>query len=103
MSVGRALSIDEELRMRTIYIRLMDEGTDVFRPVSATKISDNVYEIDRSNSYDPVDEVWEFLPRTLVKVESSVLSGLAELVAISLFSKQYCILSLSGSEIEETP
>jgi len=70
--------------MKNIFIRLMDEGTDVFRPVSATKISDDVYEIDESNSYDPKDEVWEFLPGTLVKVESRLLSGQAELVAIEM-------------------
>lgn len=68
--------------MKNIFIRLMDEGTDVFRPVFATKISDNVYEIDQSNSYDQEDEVWEFSPGTIVKVESGFLSGQAELVAI---------------------
>jgi len=67
---------------KRIYIRLMDEGTDVFRPVFATKISDQVYEIDTSNPYDQEDEVWEFLPGARVRVESRFLSGQAELVAI---------------------
>lgn len=41
-----------------IYIRLLDEGTEVYRPVKAMKVSKNIYKI---NSKPSDDEVWEFL------------------------------------------
>jgi hypothetical protein len=72
-----------EIMKRTIYVRLMDEGTRVFRPVTATEIGDNLYEIDESNVYMKNDETWEFVPGTRVNVEQKHLSGKLKLVAIS--------------------
>jgi hypothetical protein len=44
---------------RTIYVRLLDEGTDVFRPVRAEQIEIDVFKIVAENSA-PEDEKWEF-------------------------------------------
>jgi hypothetical protein len=45
--------------LTTIYIYLNDEGTDVWRPVTARHIDADIYEIVTENS-DPLNEPWEF-------------------------------------------
>jgi hypothetical protein len=54
---------------KTIYIRLLNEGTDVWRPTLGEKIEDNVYKILPKDDYDPELEEWEFIPGTIVKCE----------------------------------
>ena len=46
---------------RTIYVRLLDEGTDVWRPVEAVAVSPDVFEIAPDVTV-PDDERWEFGP-----------------------------------------
>jgi hypothetical protein len=65
-----------------IYVQLLNEGTKVYRPVSATKVKDNIYRIDGEDIYDGEDEVWEFLPGSLVKVGKKLLQGDFVMVAI---------------------
>ena len=67
--------------MENIYVRLLDEGTVVYRPVPATKISYNLYKLEGSKIYDP-DENWEFTPNTLVLVEEINLQGEDVLIAV---------------------
>ena len=67
--------------MKTIYVQLLNEGSEVYRPVLSKKINDFLYEL-LDNNYDPEDEEWEFLPGTIVVVEEKILSGEKELVAI---------------------
>ena len=66
-----------------IYIRLLEEGTTAYRPVSATKIGENVFQIKGFDTYDPEDEIWEFLPGSTVLVEEQTLSNKKVLVAIA--------------------
>jgi hypothetical protein len=67
---------------KTIYVQLLDEGTKVYRPVSATKIQKGIYEIKSSEIYNSEDEIWEFPPNTCVIVEEQYLDGENVLVAI---------------------
>lgn len=67
---------------KNIYIQVLEEGTKVYRPVPAIEIENNIYEVKGFDIYDPVDEVWEFLPGTYVLVEEQNLSGENVLVAI---------------------
>jgi hypothetical protein len=48
-----------------IYVALLDEGTDVWRPVQAEHLSSNVYRI-LSQSYDRQIESWQFEPGDVV-------------------------------------
>jgi hypothetical protein len=41
----------------TIYVQLLDEGIEVYRPVKAVKIDKNIYKIIEHN---PDDEIWKF-------------------------------------------
>jgi hypothetical protein len=49
-----------------IFVRLLNEGTDVFRPVQAFHIGDERYQILDSNVRIE-DEEWEFEPGMIVE------------------------------------
>ncbi len=67
----------------TIYIRLLDEGNDVWRPVGAARLSESVYQIADQTISD--DESWEFQPGAVVRVEHRVFRDHEEgLVAVAL-------------------
>lgn len=68
----------------TVYVRLLDEGTDVFRPTEAEQRPDGNYKLLPTRDYDPDDEHWEFLPGQVVRCERTKLHGGERLVAIAL-------------------
>jgi hypothetical protein len=51
-----------------IYIALLDEGVDVWRPVQAERLSGNTYRI-LSQPYDREIESWQFEPGDVVLCE----------------------------------
>ena len=53
--------------MPTIYIRLLDEGTDVLRPTEAAKLANGFFKVMPTPGYDPDDEKWEFTPGSIVR------------------------------------
>jgi hypothetical protein len=67
----------------TVYVRLLGEGTEVFRPVPAQVVGDSAYLLGGEDIFDPDDEAWEFPPGTTVKVQSRMLSGGTVLVAVA--------------------
>lgn len=66
-----------------VYVRLLGEGTTVYRPVSATQISDGVVRLLAPENYDPEDEEWEFKPGDLVRIEIRQLDDHEVLVAVA--------------------
>ena len=72
---------------KTIYIQLLGEGTLVYRPVPATEVSDNIFQLQGEEIFDPEDEEWEFLPGNKVRVEQKELEGEKVLVAIEQIKK----------------
>ena len=68
----------------TIYVRLLDEGTDVWRPTLATVCGDGVFRSLATPNYNPEDESWEFLPGERVRCEKRKLSGGECIVAVEL-------------------
>lgn len=68
----------------TVYVRLLDEGTDVFRPTQAENVHEGAYRLLPMQDYDPDDEHWEFLPGQMVICELVTLHGGVRLVAKSL-------------------
>lgn len=67
----------------TIYIALLNEGIDVWRPVLAVRRADDLFEIVSRND-DPEDESWEFPSGSLVRCETKQLSCGQHLVAVEL-------------------
>ena len=50
-----------------VYVRLLDEGTDVWRPARATALPDGTFWLLESEGYNPNAERWEFPPSTKVR------------------------------------
>ena len=51
-----------------IYVALLDEGVDVWRPIQAERLSGNTYRI-LSQPYDRSVEAWQFEPGDVVLCE----------------------------------
>lgn len=56
----------------TVYVELLDEGVDAWRPVLAQPVSGDVY---RLIGEIPDGETWLFAPGDIVKCETRILSG----------------------------
>jgi hypothetical protein len=67
----------------TIYVALLDEGIDVWRPVEAERISPDSYLIVEQG-YDPTIERWEFEPGTVVRCRKEKRDGRQILVATEI-------------------
>ena len=63
MSAATASSTSETV----VFVRLLDEGTDVWRPVPATRVGENTYRL--VEQVVPEDETWIFQPGDVVVVE----------------------------------
>jgi hypothetical protein len=59
-----------EGQTKTIYIRLLQEDTEVARPTQGVEIGNGLFQILATPDYDPHDEKWEFLPGSVVRCES---------------------------------
>ena len=70
--------------MITIYIRLLDEGTEVFRPTLGEPLGQGAFKVLPTPNYDPRDEKWEFTPGSLVVCEKRKLEGEEVLVAMKV-------------------
>jgi hypothetical protein len=66
---------------QTIYVELLDEGVDVWRPVEATVEADGAF---RLPDHAPRDEAWRFPPGSVVRCERKLLSDGDQLVASEL-------------------
>jgi hypothetical protein len=66
-----------------VYVRLLDEGVDVWRPVRATAQPDGTFKLVPPEKPDPT-EVWEFPPHATVRcVQKTFEGGNKGLVAIA--------------------
>ena len=62
----------------TIYVELLDEGVDVYRPVTASPVADGVYRLPEVGDDE---ERWALPAGSLVRVEERELSDGRVLVA----------------------
>jgi hypothetical protein len=70
--------------MTTIYIRLLDEGTEVFRPTQAEILERQVFMVLSTSDYDPENEHWEFPPGSFVRGVIRKLEDEEVLVAVGI-------------------
>ena len=63
----------------TIYVPLLNEGTEVWRPVPAVPLGDGRYRITGEM---PEDEEWEFLPGDAVIGRARFIGGEQRIVAV---------------------
>jgi len=66
----------------TIYVALLNEGVDAWRPVEATALGDDIYRIEGTV---PSEEDWQFLPGTRVRCELKAFgSGETRMTAVAV-------------------
>lgn len=70
----------------TVYVRLLDEGVPVLRPVPAVVLSPGSCRLEPTEDYDPNDETWEFPPGTTVRCETITHDGDSVLLAVAAMS-----------------
>jgi hypothetical protein len=62
----------------TVYVELLDEGVDVWRPVEATREDDDVV---RLPNHAPIGEHWAFPPGSRVRCEERDIGKVAVALA----------------------
>lgn len=67
--------------MTTIFMPLLNEGVDVWRPVDATHVSSDTYRIEGAI---PDHEDWAFAPGSVVRCERKMLSRGERLTAVCI-------------------
>lgn len=65
-----------------VYVKLLEEGTDVLRPVHAKRVEQGIYDLSANQKDD--EEIWEFPPGSRVCVKAQLMDSVEHLVAISL-------------------
>ena len=59
------------MKLTQVHVRLLDEGTECWRPVSAKAVEGGVFKI---LGIVPAGETWEFPPASLVHCKDKVFS-----------------------------
>jgi hypothetical protein len=67
--------------METIYVALLGQETEAWRPVLAQQRADDTYLIVSKND-DPEEEMWQFSSGSLVRCEARELAEGVRLVAV---------------------
>jgi HEPN domain-containing protein len=70
----------DESELHTIYVYLLDEDVDVWRPIQAKRVGESVFQI-AEQEYDKSVDKWEFGPGEIVFCEPAQLSEGVCLVA----------------------
>ena len=67
-----------------VYVRLLDEGTGVWRLVPAADLPDGAFKLAEPDVYDRDTETWEFPPHARVRcVSEKFADGDKALVAVA--------------------
>jgi hypothetical protein len=66
----------------TIYVQLLEEGTDTWRPTQAIAMGNSLFKLLPTPNYDPENEVWEFLPESIVRGEPKKFRDGEQIVAV---------------------
>ena len=64
-----SVSMDSSSNTVKIYIRLLNEATDVSRPTQALDLGGGLFNILPTSDYELEDETWEFVPGSTVRAE----------------------------------
>jgi hypothetical protein len=78
-----SVAMDSSTEMTRVYVRLLGEGTEAYRPAPATPVGAGTVLLLETEGYDAEDEEWEFTPGTVVRVERRMLEGSNVFVAVS--------------------
>ena len=76
------MSNPESIKTKDIYVFLLNEGVEVWRPTQAIELGKGLYKILATEHYDPEDETWKFPPGSIVRGENKKLSNGIFFVAV---------------------
>jgi hypothetical protein len=76
------MSVEMGSYIETVFVKLLDEGTEVMRPAKATRILGDVFLLAMPQDFDPEVETWEFAPCNYVRCEMREVSNSKVLVAV---------------------
>ena len=63
------MSEETDSCIETVYVPLLDEGTTVFRPTKAVRLTEGAYRLLATVDYDAEAEVWQFPPGSVVECQ----------------------------------
>jgi hypothetical protein len=69
--------------MITVYVKLLEEGTEVWRPAQAEPLGKMTARLLPAPNYEHQGERWEFPPGSTVKYERRMLSDERVFVAVT--------------------
>jgi hypothetical protein len=73
---------DSNTRRVIIFVRLLNEGTEVSRPTEAVDFGNGLLKLLPTPDYDPEDETWEFPPGSIVRGEKRDVGSGERLFAV---------------------
>lgn len=73
------MSAATDSAIETVYVRLLDEGVEVWRPVPAVALGAGAFQLSEDSA---PEEVWEFPPGSSVLASPQKLSEGVRLVAV---------------------
>ena len=76
------METDIDNLLTTVYVALLDEGTDVFRPVEAIGMGNLRFDLLRPHVYDEHSEAWHYVPGSVVRCEKQEKDGEQVLIAV---------------------
>ncbi len=81
------MSVDPDSNIYKVFVKLLDEGTEVWRPVEAFRVSHNVYQLSGNQ---PEGEEWQFKVGSIVLCEQKKFTGdvVSGLVAVSAMQQK---------------
>jgi hypothetical protein len=65
----------------TIYIPLLHEGIEVYRPTAGLRLRENIYQVLPTEHYGSDDECWQFVPGSVVECAMEFRNGQEILIA----------------------
>ncbi len=66
-----------------VYVPLLEEGTPTSRGTQAVDLGNGHYRLLSTSNYDPEDEIWKFLPGSVVRCEERMFEGKVYLIAVA--------------------
>ena len=66
----------------TVYVDLLEEGTPTLLRTPAESLGGGLYKLLMPLDYDPEDEIWKFLPGSIVRCEKTNNGGEEILYAV---------------------
>ena len=61
--------MDSSVNKIRVYVRLLNEGTEVFRPTEAVELEEGLFKLMAAPYNNSEDEEWEYLPGAMVRIE----------------------------------